>query len=41
MAVIPLVPDTKMNVSKPISLENLLVIKVTLFVSTTTSTPLI
>ena len=42
MAVIPLVPETKMmDVSKLISLENLLVRKVTWFVLTTTSVPLI
>ena len=42
MAVIPLVPETKMvNVGKLISLENLLVRKVTWFVLTTPSAPLI
>ena len=42
MAVIPLVPETKMvDIGKLISLENLLVRKVTWFVLTTTSTSLI
>ena len=42
MAAIPLVPETKMvDVGKLISLENLLVRKVTWFVLTTTSTSLI
>ena len=42
MAVIPLVPETKMvEIGKLISLENLLVRKVTWFVLTTTSVPLI
>ena len=42
MAVMPLVPETKMvDVSKLISLENLLVKKVTWLVLTTTSATLI
>ena len=42
MAVIPLVPETKMvDVGKLISLENLLVREVMGFVLTTTSAPLI
>ena len=42
MAVIPLVPETKMvDIGKLISLKNLLVKKVMWFVLTTTSTPLI
>ena len=42
MAVMPLVPETKMaDVGKPISLENLLVRKVTWLALTTTSATLI